>query len=171
MSDRDFETYKLLVEEVRAAREARRDMSNMFTTLNLGGVGALGFLMSPSNGPLAVYVVWLSIALILSCLVWMMSNGYYRRLIAVKYTTIYAVEDSMGVSYFQQEWKALPRNTISRWFSLERMMPAIFLVGYALFLASRMGETAPQWLAEAWRTAASWVGWLLQEIAEFRGQR
>ena len=44
MAVEGFELYKLLVEEVRETRKGRRDLANMFTTLNLGGVGALGFL-------------------------------------------------------------------------------------------------------------------------------
>jgi hypothetical protein len=160
MGDRDFEIYKLLVEEVRAVRDARRDISNMFTTLNLAGVGALGFLMMPTNGLDAVFVLWLTIALIFSCFIWMMSNGYYRSLLVVKYATIYSVEDSLGIKHLQREWKSLPKNVIGRWFSLERMMPALFLVGYAVFFVYRIGESAQralQWIAEAWTSAAAWI--------------
>jgi hypothetical protein len=160
MSDRDFEIYKLLVEEVRAVRDARRDISNMFTTLNLAGVGALGFLMTPTNGLDAVFVLWLTVALIFSCFIWMMSNAYYRSLLVVKYATIYSVEDSLGIKHLQREWKSLPKNVLGRWFSLERMMPALFLGGYAAFFVYRIGESAQgalQWIAEAWTLAAAWI--------------
>lgn len=43
MADQTFELYKLMVEEVRDARRARRELSNMFMTLNVAGVARSGF--------------------------------------------------------------------------------------------------------------------------------
>src|SRR5262249_48771059 len=39
-----FSMFRLLVEEARDARRARRDLSNVFMSLNLAGVAALGFV-------------------------------------------------------------------------------------------------------------------------------
>lgn len=45
---KDFELYKLLVEEAREARRARRELSNIFTTINLAGAGFIaGALSAP----------------------------------------------------------------------------------------------------------------------------
>ncbi len=43
-TETNLEIYKLMVEDVREARRARRELSNVFMTLNIAGMGALGFL-------------------------------------------------------------------------------------------------------------------------------
>lgn len=47
----NIEIYKLLVEDVRDARRARRELSNVFMTLNIAGMSALGFLASADESP------------------------------------------------------------------------------------------------------------------------
>ncbi|MFZ4601645.1 MAG: RipA family octameric membrane protein [Caulobacterales bacterium] len=133
--DRTFEVYKILVEEVREARRARRDLANVFTTMNLGGVGALGFLASPTAGQSLGLLAWACVALVLVCLVWRISNAYYSALLAAKYTLIYEIEEAIGLDYLQREWKLLPRGALVKFFSLERLMPILFIVGYLIFLA------------------------------------
>lgn len=141
-----FELYKLLVEEVREARKARRDLANVFTTINVAGVGLLGTMTRPSeatailqNAMLGVSrpdfapVLFIVIALLLTCLVWWTSNAYYTKILAAKYGIVYAIENEMGSSPMQAEWKALGNRTIFKFFSLERMMPVLFAIGYVVF--------------------------------------
>ena len=142
-----FEVYKLLVEEVREARRARRDLANVFTTLNLAGVGALGFLASPDAGQPAALLAWAGIALILVCVVWATSNSYYTAMLAAKYGLIYEIEEAIGVDYLQREWKLLPRGALTKFFSLERLMPPLFALGYVVFLAYQIG----------WSDVRGWV--------------
>src|SRR5262245_32708183 len=103
-----FELYKLLVEEVREARRARRELSNVFMTLNLAGVGALGFLArGGAEGLNAALFGLCTIALVLTCVIWRTSNAYYTGMLGAKYKTIYALEDQLGVHPIRDEWQTL----------------------------------------------------------------
>jgi hypothetical protein len=135
MADMLFELYRLLVEEVREARRARRELSNVFMTMNLAGVGALGFL-SKGNGDLHPALLgWCCIALVLTCIIWRLSNAYYTGMLATKYEIIYEVERDLGMNPLQREWGGLPRKGLMKWFSFERAMPLLFIFGYFVFLA------------------------------------
>lgn len=135
MADNAFEFYKLLVEEVREARRARRELSNMFLTLNTGGVGALGFLAQSDGHIHPALPVLLTTALALTCVIWATSNHYYTLLLAAKYKAVYALEDELGRHPIREEWETLQgKRRTMKWFSLERMMPTLFVVGYALFV-------------------------------------
>jgi hypothetical protein len=128
-----FELYKLLVEEVREARKARRDMANLFTTLNLAGVGALGTLAQQNGG--GALLLWACTALLLTCVIWRTSGAYYTRLLGAKYAILYSVETELGIDPIQREWRALGDRSLFKFFSLERMMPILFAIGYAVFIA------------------------------------
>ncbi|MBL8560371.1 MAG: hypothetical protein JNM47_16740 [Hyphomonadaceae bacterium] len=130
-----FDLYKLLVEEVREARRARRELANVFTTLNLGGVGALGFLAGPNAGSSAGLLIWAVVALVLICIVWRTSNAYFTRLLGAKYAILYSVETELGIDPIQREWRAMGDRTLFNFFSFERLMPLLFAIGYAIFIA------------------------------------
>jgi hypothetical protein len=130
----DFELYKLLVEEVREARKARRQIANLFITLNIAGSSALGFLVNESDTPAAL-AAWMIVALVLTCFVWWISNAYYTRMLSVKYDVIYELEAGLGYDALQREWRGLSRRGPMRWFGLEKLMPILFIVGYVVFLS------------------------------------
>ncbi len=134
MATEGFELYKLLVEEVRETRKARRDLANMFTTLNLGGVGALGFLAKGEGAFSPALQIFLCIALVLTCVIWRLSNGYYTRQLQVKYDVIYDLENKLGLDALQREYAGLSRKGPMRWFSVERAMPVLFILGYAVLI-------------------------------------
>lgn len=140
MADQTFELYRLLVEEVREAKRARRDLSNVFMTLNLAGVGALGFLASGENGLDPALFAWCAFALALMCVIWRTSNSYYTVLLAAKYRAIYAIEEKLGISAFKDEYAAVQgKRSAMKWFTLERAMPILFIIGYAVFFAVQAG--------------------------------
>lgn len=145
MSDRDFEVYKLLVEEVRETRKARRDIANIFTTTNITGISSLGLLQTAQVEVPPGAIVWICIALTMLCLAWQSSNAYYNRILTAKYTIIYDVENSLEIDYFQREWRALGGRTLMRSFSLERHLPLMFIAGYLGFIALQApwGEIMP----------------------------
>lgn len=134
MAAATFELYKLLVEEVREARRARRELSNVFMTANLGGVAALGFLAKGDGDLHPALLGWCCLALILTCVIWRLSNAYYTGMLATKYEIIYEVENGLGINPIQREWGGLPRKGLMRWFSFERAMPLLFIIGYVVFL-------------------------------------
>ena len=131
-----FDLYKLLVEEVREARKGRRELANMFTTPNLGGVGALGFLAKGGGGPFTPALLgFLAIALVATCIIWRMSNDYYTHVLKVKYDIIYDLEQKLGIDALQREYAGLNRRGPVKWFSMERAMPILFVFGYIVLIA------------------------------------
>lgn len=135
-----FDLYKLMVEDVREVRRARRQVSNLFITLNLAGASALGFLLRVDSGMPAALKLWLVFALVLTCVVWSTANRYYTRLLAVKYGIIYDIENELEIVVLQREWKELPRKGTIKWFGLERRLPFIFIVGYLVFISYQISS-------------------------------
>jgi hypothetical protein len=136
----NLEIYKLLVEDVRDARRARRELSNVFMTLNIAGISALGFLAQEDGLPNPVLFTLCAIALALTCAIWRTSNSYYTVLLAAKYKNIYAIEDDLGVHPIRDEWQSITgKRRAMKWWSLERAMPVLFIIGYALFFAVHVG--------------------------------
>lgn len=137
----NLEIYKLLVEDVRDARRARRELSNVFMTLNIAGMSALGFLASADGLPNPVLFSLCALALALTCAIWRTSNSYYTVLLAAKYKNIYAVEDDLGVHPIRDEWTSITgKRRAMKWWSLERAMPVLFIIGYAMFFAVHVGH-------------------------------
>lgn len=140
--DLTFDIYRLMVEEVRDAKRARRELSNTFMTLNLAGIGALGFLArGGAEGQLDSGLFGLcALALGSTCLIWQTSNTYYTHMLAQKYKTIYALEDRLGTHPIKDEWMALHgKRSAMKWFTLERAMPLLFIVGYIVFFLVQSG--------------------------------
>lgn len=132
----DFEFYKLMVEEAREARAARRSLANTFMTMNLAGVGALGFLAKGEAEALpGVLLIWCAAALMLVCAIWWVSNTYYTRILTAKFKVIGALEEAMNRRPLADEWAVITgQGRGIRWFTLERAMPFLFLIGYLVFL-------------------------------------
>lgn len=136
----NLEIYKLLVEDVRDARRARRELSNVFMTLNIAGIGALGFLSTADGLPNPVLFTLCALALAFTCIIWRTSNSYYTVLLAAKYKNIYAVEEDLGVHPIRSEWEMITgKRRAVKWWSLERAMPLLFVIGYAVFFAVQVG--------------------------------
>lgn len=149
MAGHTFELYRLLVEEVRDTRRARRDLSNVFMSMNLAGVGALGFLSKGDGALNPALLGWCCVALILTCVIWRLSNAYYTRMLSAKYEIIYEIERDLGIDPLQREWGGLPRKGLMRWFSFERAMPILFIVGYAVFIAYQTSMSDVQVMFDA----------------------
>ncbi len=140
MADQTFEYLKLLVEEVRDAKRARRELSNTFMTVNLAGVGALAFLAGGNSGLDPALFAWCAFALALICVIWRTSNSYYTVLLGAKYRELYALEQSLGFQALHDEYASIQgKRALAKWFSLERAMPLLFILGYAVFFAVHLG--------------------------------
>jgi hypothetical protein len=136
----NLEVYKLLVEDVRDARRARRDLSNVFMTLNIAGMSALGFLARADGLPSPVLFTLCAVALALTCIIWRTSNSYYTVLLAAKYKNIYAIEDDLGIHPIRDEWQTITgKRRAMKWWTLERAMPVLFIIGYVAFFAVQVG--------------------------------
>jgi hypothetical protein len=72
--------------------------------------------------------------------IWRTSNSYYTVLLAAKYKNIYAIEDDLGVHPIRSEWESITgKRRAMKWWSLERSMPILFIIGYAVFFAVQVG--------------------------------
>ena len=61
-------------------------------------------------------------------------------LLAAKYKNIYAIEDDLGVHPIRDEWQSITgKRRAMKWWSLERAMPVLFIIGYAVFFAVNVG--------------------------------
>jgi hypothetical protein len=128
-----FELYRLLVEEARDARRARRELVNIFLTLNLAGLGALGLIARDESGLNPTLFGWAAVALALTCIIWRTSNAYYNRALKTKYKIITRYEQDMGKTPLLEEYEAMGGNRAMRAFTLERAMPYLFVLAYVVF--------------------------------------
>lgn len=128
-----FEVYKLLVEEAREARKARRELSNVFLTLNLAGVGGLGLLAREQSALNPALFAWCAAALILTCFIWRTSNAYYNKALKTKYTIIGRYEQDLGHAPLTEEYQTMGGSKVMRAFTIERAMPYLFILGYVVF--------------------------------------
>jgi hypothetical protein len=135
-----LEVYKLLVEEAREARKARRELSNIFLTLNLAGVGGLGLLAREQSDLNPALFAWCALALVLTCIVWRTSNAYYNKALKTKYVIISRYEQDLGHAPLTEEYQAMGGAKIMRAFTLERAMPYLFVLGYLVFFIVQAGD-------------------------------
>jgi hypothetical protein len=133
MADYTFDIYRLLVEEARDARRARRELSNIFLTLNLAGLGGLGLIAREQGGLNPTLFGWGAAALALTCIIWRTSNAYYNRSLKTKYKIITRYEQEMGKTPLLEEYTAMGGVKAMRAFTLERAMPYLFVVAYIVF--------------------------------------
>lgn len=135
-----LEVYKLLVEEAREARKARRELSNIFLTLNLAGVGGLGLLAREQSDLNPALFAWCAFALVLTCIIWRTSNAYYNKALKTKYTIISRYEQDLGHAPLTEEYQSMGGSKIMRAFTVERFMPYLFVLGYVVFFVVQAGD-------------------------------
>lgn len=83
---------------------------------------------------------WCAFALALTCVIWRTSNSYYIVLLGAKYRGVYALEEKLGATPLKDEYAIVQgKRSMARWFSLERAMPLLFIVAYAVFFAVQAG--------------------------------
>jgi hypothetical protein len=160
MTDMTFDLFRLLVEEAREARRARRELSNIFLTLNLAGVGALGIIARDGGSLDPALFAWCAFALALTCVIWRTTNVYYNRVLRTKYQIIARYEERLGESPLRDEYVAMGRKAL-RAFTLERAMPFLFILGYGVFFAVQAGVD----FNALWDGARDWIA---SQIGRFR---
>ena len=155
-----FEVYKLLVEDVREARRARRELSNIFLTLNLAGIGALGLIARENSQLEPALFALCALALATTCMIWQTSMTYYTRVLKAKYDIICKYEDDLGHTPLRDEYIATGRLKAMRFFTLERIMPFLFMFAYAVFFVVQtvgvdtLIQTIQAWLASITNNAS-----------------
>lgn len=143
-----LELYRIMVEEVRDARGARRDASNQYLTTNIAGLLGLHALAGGGDsevtvGPLAMPTAQAPIQLlfgytfilILICLIWQTSNRYYAFLLRAKMRQLDKLEQQLTSQPLREEYMSFGGTRSGRFFALERSLPLFFVIAYVMFLA------------------------------------
>jgi hypothetical protein len=134
-----FNFYRLLIEDAGALRGARRETNNFFMTLNVAGLGAIGFLMNEGADP-GINVLLCGTMLIVS-FIWWNSINHYARLCSIKYKIIKKVEDQLPFQPTQEEWAMFAKGKSGQGSNrFEKLVPVLFAIGYAGFALLQMQQ-------------------------------
>ena len=113
-------------QDVLAIWQRRDTMNNLFVTLNIAVIAAVSWMWD-------VKTVFLCVAGLVICAVWLLYINNFKRLNAAKFRVIYDLEERLGVTPFKDEWDILKKT--KRYLEgtkLERILPIAFALGYAV---------------------------------------
>jgi hypothetical protein len=147
--DSNFRFYELLLAEARTLREARRSTNNFFMSVNVAGLGGLGFLLKEAMaGPL---IAGLAMMMAFVCFLWTNSIGHYARLTSIKYKILREIEAKLPMQPIAEEWRQFTRGKPNQGAShIEKLVPLVFGLGYIALPALTLpwGAAAAPWLAQ-----------------------
>ena len=118
--------WQTCVEMANGVSQRRDTMNNLFVTLNIAVIAAVSWMWD-------VKTVFLCVAGLVICVVWLLYINNFKRLNTAKFRVIYDVEERLGVTPFKDEWDILKKT--KRYLEgtkLERILPIAFALGYAV---------------------------------------
>lgn len=118
--------WQTCVEMANGVSQRRDTMNNLFVTLNIAVIAAVSWMWD-------VKTVFLCVAGLVICVVWLLYINNFKRLNTAKFRVIYDLEERLGVTPFKDEWDILKKT--KRYLEgtkLERILPIAFAVGYAV---------------------------------------
>lgn len=118
--------WQTCVEMANGVSQRRDTMNNLFVTLNIAVIAAVSWMWD-------VKTVFLCVAGLVICVVWLLYINNFKRLNAAKFRVIYDLEERLGVTPFKDEWDILKKT--KRYLEgtkLERILPSAFALGYAV---------------------------------------
>lgn len=118
--------WQTCVEMANGVSQRRDTMNNLFVTLNIAVIAAVSWMWD-------VKTVFLCVAGLVICVVWLLYINNFKRLNAAKFRVIYDLEERLGVTPFKDEWDILKKT--KRYLEgtkLERILPIAFALGYAV---------------------------------------
>lgn len=118
--------WQTCVEMANGVSQRRDTMNNLFVTLNIAVIAAVSWMWD-------VKTVFLCVAGLVICVVWLLYINNFKRLNAAKFRVIYDLEERLGVAPFKDEWDILKKT--KRYLEgtkLERILPIAFALGYAV---------------------------------------
>jgi hypothetical protein len=135
-SEDDWKFYSLWIDDIAKLREARRQTTVFFVSLNLAAFGAVGYVLIPSND-LPVYFLLIAVpALWLANISWLATDSWYARVTWKKFQFLHQIEKSLSRSPLTDEvGGGGPYRTLSWWLTMERVLPVLFSFA---FLAAAM---------------------------------
>lgn len=118
--------WQTCVEMANGVSQRRDTMNNLFVTLNIAVIAAISWMWD-------VKTVFLCVAGLVICVVWLLYINNFKRLNTAKFRVIYDLEERLGVTPFKDEWDILKKT--KRYLEgtkLERILPIAFALGYAV---------------------------------------
>ncbi len=118
--------WQTCVEMANGVSQRRDTMNNLFVTLNIAVIAAVSWMWD-------VKTVFLCVAGLVICVVWLLYINNFKRLNTAKFRVIYDLEERLGVTPFKDEWDVLKKT--KRYLEgtkLERILPIAFALGYAV---------------------------------------
>ena len=118
--------WQTCVEMATGVSQRRDTMNNLFVTLNIAVIAAVSWMWD-------VKTVFLCVAGLVICVVWLLYINNFKRLNTAKFRVIYDLEERLGVTPFKDEWDILKKT--KRYLEgtkLERILPIAFALGYAV---------------------------------------
>lgn len=118
--------WQTCVEMANGVSQRRDTMNNLFVTLNIAVIAAVSWMWD-------VKTVFLCVAGLVICVVWLLYINNFKRLNTAKFQVIYDLEERLGVTPFKDEWDILKKT--KRYLEgtkLERILPIAFALGYAV---------------------------------------
>lgn len=118
--------WQTCVEMANGVSQRRDTMNNLFVTLNIAVIAAVSWMWD-------VKTVFLCVAGLVICVVWLLYINNFKQLNAAKFRVIYDLEERLGVTPFKDEWDILKKT--KRYLEgtkLERILPIAFALGYAV---------------------------------------
>lgn len=118
--------WQTCVEMANGVSQRRDTMNNLFVTLNIAVIAAVSWMWD-------VKTVFLCVAGLVICVVWLLYINNFKRLNAAKFRVIYDLEERLGVTPFKDERDILKKT--KRYLEgtkLERILPIAFALGYAV---------------------------------------
>ena len=118
--------WQTCVEMASGVSQRRDTMNNLFVMLNIAVIAAVSWMWD-------VKTVFLCVAGLVICVVWLLYINNFKRLNTAKFRVIYDLEERLGVTPFKDEWDILKKT--KRYLEgtkLERILPIAFALGYAV---------------------------------------
>lgn len=96
--------WQTCVEMANGVSQRRDTMNNLFVTLNIAVIAAVSWMWD-------VKTVFLCVAGLVICVVWLLYINNFKRLNAAKFRVIYDLEERLGVTPFKDEWDILKKRS------------------------------------------------------------
>ena len=138
-----LEQYRMYLNIFNSNSDRRNKANEFFLGLNTAIIGVIGYLETKSitddKSIIFVFAPFVGIAI---CYCWYQMIITYRNLNRAKFHVIHEIEEQLPLSLFKTEWEILGRGLDTSKYrklsSIEKNIPIIFIVLYAVILGSNL---------------------------------
>jgi hypothetical protein len=138
--------YRLWIDDIARLRQSRQAQTNFFVSVNLAGMGALGFLLSPDHQMPTHFVFWICLAMLVVNLSWMATDAWFATITWRKILFARKLEENLEYQPLKEEGVAVNwrrRYRLFYWLGIERIMPVLFIIGFVGILLLQYSSLLP----------------------------